>query len=66
MATILEAVDGLKDYPEIGRILPELPVEGYRERIVRGYRLIYRVERDAVFIEAILHGRRMLDPADLR
>jgi toxin ParE1/3/4 len=41
-------------------MVPELEDDTLRERFVYSYRIIYRVERDAVIVTAVIHGRRML------
>jgi addiction module RelE/StbE family toxin len=53
----------LSDNAERGRVLPELSVvdvHQYRELIERPWRLVYRIEPDAVLIMAVLDGRRDL------
>jgi len=53
----------LSDNAERGRVLPELRVVDvyqYRELIERPWRLIYRIEPDAVLIMAVLDRRRDL------
>jgi toxin ParE1/3/4 len=53
----------LAQQPERGRIVPELrtaDVHHYRELIERPWRLVYRIEADAVLVMAVLDGRRDL------
>lgn len=48
---------------ERGRVLPELrvaDVHHYRELIERPWRLVHRIEPDAVLVVAVLDGRRDL------
>ena len=47
-------------FPLAGRMVPELEDDALRERFVYSYRIIYRVERHAVIVTAVIHGRRML------
>ncbi|WP_295885390.1 type II toxin-antitoxin system RelE/ParE family toxin [uncultured Thiohalocapsa sp.] len=60
----LEArADTLSAQAERGRIVPELraaDVYHYRELIERPWRLVYRIEADAVLVMAVLDGRRDL------
>jgi len=54
----LEAGRSLSDFPERGRIVPELKNDKIREIFLYSYRLIYRVEKDKVSILGLIHGRR--------
>lgn len=51
-----EAAASLADFPDKGRIVPELGPPR-RELLVRGYRLVYRV-RTEVEILRLIHGRQ--------
>ena len=59
---ILETARDLSDFPNAGRIVPELDDEAIRERFIYSYRLIYRVQDNDVLIVAVVHGRRLLAP----
>jgi len=50
----------LSQFPESGRIVPEIDDPEIRERFVYSYRVIYRVETDRLLIVAVVHGRRLL------
>ena len=53
----------LRSLPNRGRYLPELLESGlrtWRELVIDPYRLIYRVEGNKVFVNAVLDGRRDL------
>jgi toxin ParE1/3/4 len=60
--TLCETVEKLKTYPLLGRHLPEFPRLPHREIISDNYRVIYRQDpaRKAVYIVAVVHGRRQL------
>lgn len=58
---IKAAVEGLKEHPEIGRIVPEFESTILRERLVDQYRIIYTFSHDRVEIAAIWHTRELLD-----
>lgn len=54
----------LKLMPQQGRCLPELQKFGiitYRELLPTPWRVIYRIEGQAVFVVAVLDGRRNLE-----
>jgi len=46
--------------------VPELERQGVREIIVGKYRVIYRRLPDEIEVQYVLHGARLLRPADLR
>ena len=59
---ITNAIERLRQFPESGRLVPELVRSPYREVIVNAYRAIYRYEasQDRVYIVNIVHGHRLL------
>jgi len=57
-------VEELKEYPERGRVVPELEKQNileYRELIEGNYRIIYAIEDKNVIIHTIIDSRRNLD-----
>ena len=57
----IASVEKLEEFPKIGRPVPE--AEGrndVRELIYQGYRIIYLIEPDRVFIVTLMHGSRDL------
>ena len=60
----LESTCGsLANLPNRGRIPPELKsvgVSDYSEILFKHYRIVYRVEKNTVYVYAILDGRREL------
>ena len=58
---LLAAASGLNQFPQSGRIVPELNQPDIRERFVYSYRLIYRIEPARILVAAVVHGRRLLD-----
>ena len=59
---ILETAHQVREFPFLGRMVPELAQETIRERFVYSYRLIYRIRNDTITIAAVIHGRRLLRP----
>jgi toxin ParE1/3/4 len=57
---IFSKVEQLKSSPEIGRIVPEIRNEQFRELIYGNYRIIYRIEKKQISILTIRHGRQIL------
>ena len=57
---IYDAEERLADFPELGRLRPEL-LTGLRSWAVGDYIIFYRTTSDAVEILRILHGARDFD-----
>ena len=69
----LDRVDGavskLASVPGLGRVVPELERHNvclYRELILSPWRLIYRYDRDHVYVLAVIDGRRNVEDVLLR
>ena len=60
---VLQATDRLAIYPRLGRVVPGLGIDNIREIIVGSYRVIYRIQQDAVQLLTLHHGARTLDVA---
>lgn len=56
-----EATRNLRQFPLSGRMVPELEDERIREKIIYGWRMIYRVENAVVTIAAIVHSRQSFE-----
>ena len=57
---IIEAVERLETFPELGRRVPEAADRDVREILFRAYRIIYRITGERVEILSVLHGSRDL------
>jgi addiction module RelE/StbE family toxin len=66
IADILQTVDRLVDFPESGRIVPDIGEKSIREVILGSYRILYRLRSEAVEVLTVHHGARLLDPKRLR
>jgi len=62
---IVDAVELLRKFPELGEVLAEFGERGVRQRIVQSYRILYRVRSDHVSILTIVHASRDLASLDL-
>ena len=62
---LLDAVAKLKRHPKLGRIVPEIRQEQYRELIYRNYRVVYRVSASLISILTVRHYSRRFDPLEL-
>jgi plasmid stabilization system protein ParE len=58
---IIIAVETLKVFPEIGRIVPEYGDPKIREIIYRNNRIVYQIEERAVEIITVSHGSKLLE-----
>ena len=64
-----QAVRRLASSPSLGRVVPELERHGvyrYRELILSPWRLIYRFDRDHLYVLAVIDGRRNVEDVLLR
>ncbi|MED5374254.1 MAG: type II toxin-antitoxin system RelE/ParE family toxin [Myxococcota bacterium] len=50
----------IQEHPEAGRMVPEFSEPRLRERIVPPYRLVYRLDREAAVVLAVVHSRRRM------
>ncbi|MBA7530389.1 hypothetical protein ES705_22595 [subsurface metagenome] len=57
---IIEAVESLEKFPEMGRKVPEAEEENIRELLFHNYRIIYRVGTDSILILTVIHSARDL------
>ncbi len=57
---ILGETRNLSAFPRSGRMVPEFADETIREKIVAGYRVIYRIEGETITIATVIHGRQVL------
>ena len=57
---IAHRLEQAREFPESGRVVPEVGREDIRELIEWPYRLVYRVHPDAVEVLSVLHGRQEL------
>ena len=59
---ILERSEKLNEFPEIGRIVPEIGEVNIREVIVYSYRLIYETSSDKIEVLALIHCKQDFSP----
>jgi len=62
VARLMEATDRLVEFPESGRIIPEIANSSCREILVDSYRVMYRIEGDELWITGVVHGARNWNP----
>jgi toxin ParE1/3/4 len=59
---LIEATDRLAEFPESGRIIPEISHPSCREILVGCYRIMYRIEGEEIWITGVVHGARDWHP----
>jgi toxin ParE1/3/4 len=64
--TIFDKVEQLKQFPNSGRMVPEIENESIRELIYVNYRIVYQVEEKQVNILTIRHGKQILPVDDIK
>ena len=62
---VLERVEALREFPESGRRVPELPGHSAREILFRNYRIMYQVVEDRIYVLNVIEGHRLLRAEDL-
>ena len=63
VSRIIMAAGRLADFPESGRIVPELGDAAVREVIHGPYRIIYELRGDAVEVVTVFRASRLFPPA---
>lgn len=58
---IITTAEAISQFPEVGRIVPELNQHSVRERFVYSYRIIYALQTTHIEILAVMHGKRLLN-----
>lgn len=61
VSKFFEKSEMLKEFSELGRIVPELNHHNIREIFVYSYRLIYKIEVNTILCVAVVHGKRLLE-----
>ena len=58
VSRIFEITDRLQEFSLSGRVIPEIGDQSCREIIYGSYRIMYRIEGNAVWITGVVHGAR--------
>jgi toxin ParE1/3/4 len=66
ISKIVETIEAIPDFPEMGRAVPELGDAAVRELFVHRYRIIYQLDAGRVLIVAVIHGRQDFSPVSGR
>ncbi len=57
---IFDYTEKLKEHPKLGRIVPEINDEDFRELIEGNYRIVYWLGTSKISILTVCHGRQLL------
>ncbi len=63
---IYEAGNKINEFPEKGRIVPEIRRKNIREVFCFEYRIIYRVESKRIFVLTLCHMKQLLKKKDIQ
>jgi toxin ParE1/3/4 len=63
---ITQRLEQVRVFPESGGRVPEAATSDVRQVLEWPYRVIYRPNADAIEVIAIIHGRRNVQPGDVR
>ncbi len=59
---IIRETRKLRDHTRIGKMIPEVQEDRYRELRVFSYRILYRIlDEDRIAIIGVVHGQRLFD-----
>ena len=53
------------DYPEKGRIVPELSIEKIREVLHTNYRIVYLIKKNSIDILTVFEGHQLLKKEEI-
>jgi addiction module RelE/StbE family toxin len=60
---IVKETRKLKEHARVGKIIPEVQEDRYRELRVFSYRILYKIlDENRIAIIAVVHGQRLFDP----
>ena len=62
ISRLFDATDRLHEFSFSGRIIPEINNPDCREVVYGAYRIMYRVERNEVWITGVIHSARDWKP----
>jgi toxin ParE1/3/4 len=62
---LISVAEKIVDYPEKGRIVPELSLENIRELLFKNYRVVSLVKKNSVDILTIFEGHQLLKKEEI-
>ena len=59
---IIKETRKLREHPRIGKMIPEVEEDRYRELRVFSYRILYKIlDEEKIAIVGVVHGQRLFD-----
>jgi toxin ParE1/3/4 len=62
---LISVAEKIIDYPEKGRMVPELSLENIRELLFENYRIVYLVKKNSVDILTVFEGHQLLKKEEI-
>jgi len=62
---IFTKIEQLNEFPESGRIVPEMSRNNIRELIYGNYRIVYRIESEQISILTVRHFKQILPSEEI-
>ena len=59
-SNIFDSTEKLKKHPKLGRVVPEINDDDYRELIEGNYRVVYWLGSSKISVLTVCHGRKLL------
>ncbi len=63
---IFDSTEKLMDHPKLGRVVPEINDENFRELIEGNYRVVYWLSTSKISILTVCNGRQLLPIGDVK
>ena len=63
---IFNLVERVSEFPESGRVVPEMNNKMFREIISGNYRIIYKHEKSKILILTVRHGKQILPVEEIK
>ena len=62
---IIEKAETLVEFPEMGRVVPEINSPNIRELLEGNYRIVYRLSHKKIEILTVFEGHKLLERAEI-
>ena len=62
---LISVAETIADYPEKGRIVPELALEKIREVLHKNYRIVYLIKKNSIEILTVFEGHQLLKKEEI-
>jgi len=62
---LISVAETIVDYPEKGRIVPELSIEKIREVIYKNFRIVYLIKKNSIDILTVFEGHQLLKKEEI-